>query len=126
VENGSVPPTVLAAVAARAGLRPKQIVLEDATRRALSYRQLLIAADVMAEQWRHLLGSTSRDRIGVLLPNFHATPVVWLSLWAAGKVPAILNFSTGTAALLACAQLAELKQIVTSRAFLGQTKLNVD
>ena len=47
-----------------------------------------------------------------------AMPVLLLSLWRLGNVPAVLNFSTGTATMLACSQLAGLKQIITSRAFL--------
>ena len=48
-------------------------------------------------------GADRRARVGVLLPNVNAMPVVTLSLWAAGKVPAILNYSTGPTILLACA-----------------------
>ena len=68
---------------------------------------------------------TPDPRIGVLLPNVNAMPVVLLSLWASGKVPAILNFSTGPATMLACARLAGLKQIITSRAFLERARLNI-
>jgi acyl-[acyl-carrier-protein]-phospholipid O-acyltransferase / long-chain-fatty-acid--[acyl-carrier-protein] ligase len=64
-------------------------------------------------------------RVGVLLPNVNAMPLVLLSLWSAGFVPAILNFSTGPATMLACAELAGLKQIITSRAFLERARLNV-
>ena len=60
--------------------------------------------------------SDTEQRVGVLLPNVNAMPVVTLSLWAAGKVPAILNYSTGASTLLACARLAGLKHIITSRA----------
>ena len=118
--------TVLEAAGARARLRPNQIILEDATGSELTYRRLMIAIDLVAGQWRRLLQPTPRERIGVLLPNLLATPVVWLSLWTVGKVPAILNYSTGTATMLACAQLAGLKHIVSSRAFLERAKLNVD
>jgi acyl-[acyl-carrier-protein]-phospholipid O-acyltransferase/long-chain-fatty-acid--[acyl-carrier-protein] ligase len=52
--------------------------------------------------------------------------VVVLALWSLGKVPAMLNFSSGTPTMLACAELAGLKLIVTSRAFLERARLNVD
>ena len=61
----------------------------------------------------------------MLLPNVNAMPVATLSLWAAGKVPAILNYSTGTAILLSCARLAGLKHIITSKAFIERAKLDV-
>jgi len=124
MEHG--PATVLGAIAEQARLRPKSIAMEDATRAALTYRRLMVGADLMAGQWRRLFNPTAGERIGVLLPNFNAMPVVLLSLWAAGKVPAVLNYSTGAATMLACAQLASLQRIVTSRVFLERAKLNID
>jgi acyl-[acyl-carrier-protein]-phospholipid O-acyltransferase/long-chain-fatty-acid--[acyl-carrier-protein] ligase len=47
-----------------------------------------------------------------------------LSLWAAGRVPAMLNFSTGPAVMLKCCELAGLKQILTSRLFLQKAKID--
>ena len=63
--------------------------------------------------------------MGVLLPNVSGAPVTLLALWSLGKVPALLNYSTGAATMLACAQLAGLKQIITSRAFVERAKLNL-
>jgi acyl-[acyl-carrier-protein]-phospholipid O-acyltransferase / long-chain-fatty-acid--[acyl-carrier-protein] ligase len=67
----------------------------------------------------------SQERIGVLLPNVNALPVLLLCLWSLGKVPAILNFSTGPAVMLQCARLAGLRQIITSREFLKRAKLDL-
>jgi acyl-[acyl-carrier-protein]-phospholipid O-acyltransferase/long-chain-fatty-acid--[acyl-carrier-protein] ligase len=61
----------------------------------------------------------------VLLPTSLAMPLTLLSLWEAGKIPAILNFSTGAATMLACAQLAGIKQIITSKLFLERARLNL-
>ena len=69
--------------------------------------------------------SDAEQRVGVLLPNVNAMPVATLSLWAAGKVPAILNYSTGTSILLACARLAGLKHVITSKAFIERAKLDL-
>jgi acyl-[acyl-carrier-protein]-phospholipid O-acyltransferase/long-chain-fatty-acid--[acyl-carrier-protein] ligase len=41
------------------------------------------------------------------------------------RVPAIYNFSSGVPTMLACAQLAEVKHVITSRLFLERAKLNV-
>jgi len=120
------PRTVLAAVAERARLRPGFVVMEDATRQELTWRRLMVGVDLMARQWPDVLGGARRERIGVLLPNVNATPMVVLSLWAADKVPAVLNYSTGVGTMLACAQLSGLKRVITSRAFLDGAKLNVD
>lgn len=123
MEHG--PATPLSAIASMAAKRPGLIVLEDASRQTLTYRRLMVGADLLAQEWRRLPDSSPGERIGVLLPNVNAMPVTLLSLWMADKVPAILNFSTGTATMLACAQLAGMKRIITSRLFEERAKLNL-
>src|ERR1700722_1422169 len=115
---------VLSAIAATAAERPKQIILEDASHQRLTYRRLLVGADVLSQPLRSVLSDA--NHVGILLPNINAVPVLMLGLWRLGKVPAILNFSTGPAVMLACSQLAGFKQIITSRAFLERAKLKVD
>ena len=115
---------VLAAVSDTARRHPGQVILEDATLQKLTYRKLMVGADVLAGALRGAV--TNGERVGLLLPNVNATPVVVLALWSLGKVPAMLNFSSGTPTMLACAELAGLKHIVTSRAFLDRARLNVD
>ena len=125
VEMQHGPATPLSAIATMAARRPTTEILEDASRQILTYRRLMVGVRVLAGQWRALLHSTPAERIGVLLPNVNAVPVTILSLWAADKTPAILNFSTGTPTMLTCAQLAGLKTIITSRLFEERAKLNL-
>lgn len=124
VEMEFGPRTVHSAIAAAGRARPGHFVLEDVSQR-LTYRKLLLGASLLARNWDSRL-EPKLPRVGVLLPNVNATPVVLLSLWAAGKVPAVLNYSTGPAIMLACVQLAGLKQIITSRAFLEKARLNLE
>src|SRR5258706_31021 len=42
------------------------------------------------------------------------------------RVPAVLNYSTGPAIMLACCELAGLKQVITSRAFIERAQLHLD
>jgi acyl-[acyl-carrier-protein]-phospholipid O-acyltransferase / long-chain-fatty-acid--[acyl-carrier-protein] ligase len=115
---------VLSAVAETAREHPGHVILEDATLQKLTCRKLMVGVDVLAHA---LCGKVSGgERVGLLLPNVNATPVAILALWSLGKVPAMLNFSSGIPTMLACAQLAGLKHIVTSRAFLERARLNVD
>ncbi len=102
---------------------PGFVVLRDATQQSLTYRKLLVGAGLLAEKWRALL-SHSHPHVGVLLPNVNAAAVTMVSLWAAGKVPAMLNFSTGPAVMLKCCELAGLKQVITSRLFLKRAKID--
>lgn len=117
--------TVPEAIVESARQQPDRVVLEDATMTGMPYQRLLIGAELLGNELAtHLAPGV--ERVGVLLPNVNAMPVVLLGLWAHGKVPAILNFSTGTPTMLTCAQLAGLKQIVTSRAFLERARLKLD
>src|ERR1035437_3733468 len=118
------PSTLPQAIAEAARQRLGQVILQDFTLQKLTYRRLLVGADLLASHWRTLL-SASGQRVGVLLPNVNAMPVVMLSLWAAGKVPTILNYSTGASTVLACARLAGLKQITSSKAFIERVKLDL-
>ena len=124
VEHAFGPRTLPEAIRATARREPGKIALEDITGR-LTYRRLFVGATLFARQWRALL-APGAAHVGVLLPNVNATPLTLLSLWAVGKVPAILNYSTGPAIMLSCAQLAGLKQIITSRAFVEKAKLKLE
>jgi acyl-[acyl-carrier-protein]-phospholipid O-acyltransferase/long-chain-fatty-acid--[acyl-carrier-protein] ligase len=124
VEMEFGPADILSAVTATASERSSHIILEDASHQQLSYRKLFIAADVLSQPLKSALAPDAPN-VGILLPNVNAVPVLLLSLWSLGKVPAILNFSTGPAVMLSCSQLAGLKQIITSRAFLERAKLNI-
>ncbi|MEO6003253.1 MAG: 1-acyl-sn-glycerol-3-phosphate acyltransferase, partial [Opitutus sp.] len=117
--------SVLAAVARTAGFIPGRIALEDINFQPLTYRRLMVGTEVLSGAWRRHLGAGVGERVGVLLPNVNGLPVTILSLWAAGKVPALLNFSSGIPTMLGCIQLAGARQVVTSRQFLEKAKLNL-
>lgn len=125
VESTLGPKSILTAIVETARQQPRKLVLEDATRRTLTYRRLLVGAEVLARRWQTLL-SADGERVGVLLPNVSATPVVLLSLWSINRVPAILNYTLGPAGMLACVQLAGLRQVITSRAFVERAGLKLD
>jgi acyl-[acyl-carrier-protein]-phospholipid O-acyltransferase/long-chain-fatty-acid--[acyl-carrier-protein] ligase len=118
------PATLPEAIAEAARGRRDKVVLEDATTQKLTYARLRLGADLLARQWRRLLDRAER-RVGVLLPNVNAMPVTLLSLWAADKAPAILNFSSGSGVMLACARMAGLKEIITSKTFRDRFKLDL-
>ena len=118
------PRTLPEAIVAACRLRPGHPILEDVSQR-LTCRWLLKGAALLAEQWGNLLPPET-TRVGILLPNVNATPVTLLSLWSLGMTPTVLNYSTGPSIMLACTQLAGLKYIITSRAFIERAKLKVD
>ncbi len=124
VEMEHGPVTLLKAVAQMARQQPRHVVLEDTSGRVLTYRELMMGADLLSRQWKSLPVSEG-GRVGVLLPNANVHAATLCSLWAAGRVPALLNYSAGTAAMLQCAQIAGLRHIITSRSFVEKAKLDL-
>lgn len=124
VDLGHGPQTVLGAIAETAANIPGHVALEDATFTELTYRRLMIATDALAHACPRWLSGEGSERVGVMLPNVNALPVTLLSLWAARRVPALLNFSSGTPTMLGCARLAGVDTIVTSRMFLEKAKID--
>ena len=116
--------TIPEAILATARTRPKHVVLEDVSA-SLNYRRLLVGASLLGEQFVRRIAPDQR-RVGVLLPNVNAMPVSLLGLWLVGKIPALLNYSTGSVVMLACCQLAGLKQVITSRAFVEKARLKLE
>ena len=123
VEMELAPATVPEAIIETARQWPKRIALED-LQQTLSYRRLLTGSSLLAEEIERQL-APEESRVGILLPNVVATPVTLLALWTLGRIPAVLNYTTGNATMLACAQLAGLKHILTSRAFLERARLDL-
>jgi acyl-[acyl-carrier-protein]-phospholipid O-acyltransferase/long-chain-fatty-acid--[acyl-carrier-protein] ligase len=116
--------TIPEAILTTGRTRPKHVVLEDVNG-SLNYRRLLVGASLLGEQFARHIPADQR-RVGVLLPNVNGMPVSLLGLWLAGKIPALLNYSTGSVLMLACCQLAGVKQVITSRAFIEKARLKLE
>jgi acyl-[acyl-carrier-protein]-phospholipid O-acyltransferase/long-chain-fatty-acid--[acyl-carrier-protein] ligase len=118
------PQTLPAAIFEAGHMHRKKVAIQDVTMQEITYRQLAIGSRALARRWSTL--PRDERRIGVLLPNSNAIAITLTSLWVAGKVPAILNFSFGVAGMLSSAKLANLKTIVTARLFVERLKLDIN
>jgi acyl-[acyl-carrier-protein]-phospholipid O-acyltransferase/long-chain-fatty-acid--[acyl-carrier-protein] ligase len=96
-------------------------IVDDIQFTPLSYRSLIAACFALGR----VLASRTRpgERVGVLLPTSRAAVVTFFGLQTEGRVPAMLNFSTGPAAAQSACTGAELKLVVTSRQFVEKAKL---
>ncbi len=63
------------------------------------------------------------ERIGLLLPNVAATVGMMLGTATFGRVPAMLNYTAGRQGITSACQVAGIRQIVTSRAFIDSARL---
>jgi len=100
----------------------RKIALKDVSRTELSYGKALAGAFVLGGHFSRYKEKT----IGLLLPNISATVLLFLGLQLCRKVPAFLNYASGTAALKHMMALADLDIIVTSREFLERVGIGAD
>ncbi len=99
----------------------KAPIVEDVKREPLSYDRLVTGSLALG---RALGASTAPgEAVGILLPNVAGVVVAFFALQATGRVPAMLNFTAGLANLDAACRAAEIRTIVTARAFVAQAKL---
>jgi acyl-[acyl-carrier-protein]-phospholipid O-acyltransferase/long-chain-fatty-acid--[acyl-carrier-protein] ligase len=97
-------------------------IIEDALGTRLTYRKLILGAQVLSRKLEN--GTTAGENVGVLLPNSAGVAVVFMALQSIGRVPAMLNFSAGPVNVLAAMQAAQVKTVLTSKAFIEKGKLD--
>jgi acyl-[acyl-carrier-protein]-phospholipid O-acyltransferase/long-chain-fatty-acid--[acyl-carrier-protein] ligase len=79
----------------------------------------------MALMLGRVVGRMTRpgERVGLLLPNLAPTAGLFLGLTALGRIPAMLNYTAGVDGMQAACTAAQIRTLVTSRAFVEQAKL---
>lgn len=91
-------------------------ILTDGDGRELSYGEIRQAAFALSAP---LKAKTEPDEtVGVFLPTGAGAVIALFAIYAAGRVPAMLNFSAGIKNLRAAAMTAPLKRVVTARKFI--------
>lgn len=68
--------------------------------------------------------TTPGECVGVFLPNLAVTLGLTLGTSSRGRIPAMLNYKAGVAGLLDACTAANLKTVVSSRAFIDKAKLH--
>ncbi|WP_319004135.1 bifunctional acyl-ACP--phospholipid O-acyltransferase/long-chain-fatty-acid--ACP ligase [Ferribacterium limneticum] len=96
-------------------------LLEDVKQIEYSYNDLLKMALMLGRQIERI--SQPGEKVGLLLPNLVPTIGLIFGLTARKRIPAMLNYSAGTEAIQAACDAAEIRTVVTSRAFVEQAKL---
>ncbi|RKQ69031.1 acyl-[acyl-carrier-protein]-phospholipid O-acyltransferase/long-chain-fatty-acid--[acyl-carrier-protein] ligase [Litorimonas taeanensis] len=94
----------------------KKKILTDGDGREFSYgelRQAIFALSSPLKKKTH-----GHKNIGILLPTGAGAVIALLSIHAAGRTPAMLNFTSGIKNLKAAIATAPLKTIVTARKFI--------
>lgn len=99
----------------------QQLIVADDLAGGVTYEKLVVGAWVMAARFREY----AAPHVGLLLPASVACDLAFLGLVLAGKVPVVLNWTTGPANLEHAARLMGLTHVVTSKAFVDRVQVRV-
>ena len=101
---------------------PKKLILEDQERNPISYTDVIRASFALG---RRIAAMTKPgERVGVMLPSSAGVVVTFFALHAFGRVPTMLNFTSGIRNMKAACEAAGVKTVLTANRFIEQGKLH--
>ncbi len=113
--------TVAEAFVRRALMHPGDVVVADRLSGVQTYRKLLVGTRLLSKRIREIPG----DAIGVMLPASVAVDIVFLSLHMAGKLPVMLNWTTGPATLAHAVGKLRVTHVITSQKLIDRLGIEV-
>ena len=99
----------------------KAQIMQDIDNNSASYSSLLLKAFILA----NLLSRNSKagEKVGLMLPNMVGSAITFFAMQAAGRVPAMINFTSGPSNVISACKTAQVKTIYTSRLFVRKAEL---
>ena len=114
--------TIPAAFVAHVLHGPKDVLAADDLAGALTGERLLVGVLTLSRRLRCIEAAN----VGLLMPASVGCDVALLALQMAGKLPVVLNWTTGPANLAHAARVMGLTHVVTSKAFADRTGVGVE
>jgi len=114
--------TIPEAFVRRALKSPKRVAAADELSGVLTYRRLLTAALLFSKR----LDAIDGKRIGVMLPASIASDIVFLGLHLSGKLPVMINFTTGPANMNHAVKSLGVTHVLTSRKFVDRLQIEIE
>jgi long-chain-fatty-acid--[acyl-carrier-protein] ligase len=114
--------TIALAFVHRALANPSDVAVADDLSGVLTYERLLAGALLLARRFARL----PAPNVGLMLPSSVAGDVALLGLYVAGKLPVLLNWTTGPANLAHAARTMDLTHVITAKAFIDRTGIAVE
>jgi long-chain-fatty-acid--[acyl-carrier-protein] ligase len=113
--------TIPAAVLNRAFQQLHDVMLADDLSGGVNYEKVVIGSWAMAGRFRDI----AAPNIGLMMPASVGGDLALLGLFLAGKLPVLLNWTTGPANLAHAAQIMNLTHVVTSKRFIDRVQVDV-
>jgi len=105
----------------RCAIDRRNVAAADDTAGVLTYEKLFVASRAMAKRFREF----PEPNIGLLMPASVAGDLALMALHLAGKLPVVLNWTTGPGNLEHAVKLMGVKRVITAKAFIDRTQLVV-
>ncbi len=102
--------TICQAFLEQAHRNPDKVVLADDKSGIKSYRDIILGIMVLSPLIRKMKG----DYIGIMLPASAAAPVIYMAVVFAGKIPVMVNWTSGSKNLGVLMDNLEVSTILTS------------
>lgn len=123
----SDPPGVLSDTIADAFVRrvlknPNQVAAADAISGVLTYRRMLVAAQLMARRFQ----AYEEKHVAIMLPASAAADIVFFALHLADKVPVMMNWTTGPTNLAHGVEVTGVNRIITSEKMIDRLGIEVE
>ncbi|MBX3709143.1 MAG: acyl-[ACP]--phospholipid O-acyltransferase [Gammaproteobacteria bacterium] len=98
------------------------MILEDIERKPITYKNLILGSIILGRTIAKL--TCKGEYVGIMLPNSIGNVVTFFAMQAYHRVPAMLNFSSGTQNLFLACHTARIKYVYTSRRFIELANLH--
>ncbi len=99
-----------------------KVAIEDPVTGSLTYGKLLTGVSVLGREIAKI--TAGEDVVGVMLPNANGSAVTMLASISAGKVPVMINFTSGAKNVVSACRTARVGKVLSSRAFVEQARLS--
>ncbi len=121
-QTANIDRTLFQALADAASERDtKKPIIEDPLNTKLSYGRLIIGAQALGAEIAKV--TVPGEAVGMMLPNTAGAAVTFFAMHCAGRVPAMLNFTAGPGNVVSACGTAQVKTVLTSRAFVERAHL---
>jgi acyl-[acyl-carrier-protein]-phospholipid O-acyltransferase/long-chain-fatty-acid--[acyl-carrier-protein] ligase len=114
-------PVFRAFAAARGKFGGKRVCIVDVDDSERNYDQIMQGALALGHALK--AGTKAGENVGVMLPTGAGAIATFLAVSAYGRVPAMLNFTAGAAAIKSAIRTAQVKKIATARRLVDMADL---
>ena len=97
-------------------------ILEDTNAVELTYKQLFTRAFILSRKLEH--DTSASERVGLMLPNTTTLVVAFMAMQYMGRVPAMINFTSGIQNIRKALATAKIRTVYTSSTFIERAGLH--